>query len=731
MRQWEIVPAQARFAEFASDWDKLNHRLFAGHPFFDSRFVGPLLQFFGQGSEQLCIHRTSDAVDGALILRPLALGRWALFLPDQAQAGAVLLADARLLETLLPALPGYAWSLDLLSVDPMYAPSWTGLRLPRTATVHAVTMAVATEGSFDAYWQKRPRKLASNMRRYRRRTEEQSGNLSLTTLTEPLHIRDALARYGAMEAAGWKGDQGTAVTIDNAQGRFYERTLSGFAATGQAMVMELHIGDQLAASRLFVRTEQMWIALKTTYNEALSALAPGRQLLYEMLQQAFQRLRSGAVEFYTNASRDQAEWATSVRHITHHQVFRNDAVSAAYAMTRMLRDLVTPKVSSPNEDGSTKLEPRNVAEYQTVGELPEEARRLIDSCADHAVDCSAGWFQNLQQTVLAGDPGIRVYVTSFDDRPSAVLPLRLPREGLVKVIASLSNYYTSLFAPAMESGATELDLVPLLQQADRSHGRAHVARFFPMDPDAPAFEALLTAVRTCGWIPFRYFCFGNWFLPVSATWSQYLAERDGMLRSTLRRTRSKFAAAGGSLEVIAGPAGLEDATDAFVRVYASSWKRPEPCPEFIPSLIRWLASRGELRLGIARIGDRPIAAQLWIVRHGKASIFKLAHDESYSALSPGTLLTAHLMQHVMDCDCVTEVDYMIGDDAYKQSWVDHRRERWGIVAYNPRSFVGLALLVLELSGRAIRWLKTPRRKAPRSGADTPGLAGARNHLRHT
>ena len=123
--------------------------------------------------------------DGALILRPLRFGRWALFLPGQAQAGAVMLKDARLLETLFPTLPGYAWSLDLLSIDPAYAPDWAGLRFPRIVIPHALTMAVATDGDFASYWQARPKNLITNIRRYQRRAEESAGPLSVTVITDP------------------------------------------------------------------------------------------------------------------------------------------------------------------------------------------------------------------------------------------------------------------------------------------------------------------------------------------------------------------------------------------------------------------------------------------------------------------------------------------------------------------------------------------------------------------
>ncbi len=115
-----------------------------------------------------------------------------------------------------------------------------------------------------------------------------------------------------------------------------------------------------------------------------------------------------------------------------------------------------------------------------------------------------------------------------------------------------------------------------------------------------------------------------------------------------------------------------------------------------------LARNDWLRLGVASIGDVPVAAQIWMVCHGKASIYKLAYDKDYSGLSPGTVLTAHLMRYVIEADGVREVDYLIGDDPYKKAWMNGRRERWGIVAYNPRVIAGVAGLVREGSGRVVK-----------------------------
>ncbi len=107
---------------------------------------------------------------------------------------------------------------------------------------------------------------------------------------------------------------------------------------------------------------------------------------------------------------------------------------------------------------------------------------------------------------------------------------------------------------------------------------------------------------------------------------------------------------------------------------------------------------------MVRLFGEPIAAQLWIVAHGRAEIYKLAYDENFKQYSPGTLVTAMLMQHVFEQDKVREVDYLIGDDPYKTTWMSQRRERWGIVAYNPRTLLGLLGLGLELAGRALKRL---------------------------
>ncbi|MDR0439813.1 MAG: GNAT family N-acetyltransferase [Candidatus Accumulibacter sp.] len=312
------------------------------------------------------------------------------------------------------------------------------------------------------------------------------------------------------------------------------------------------------------------------------------------------------------------------------------------------------------------------------------------------------WFDLLQRTVFPADPGIRYVHASNCGRIVALLPVRIERKNGVRTIRSLGNFYTPLFSPPIPGERENGVLKRLLECAGRMEGNADAMILSPMDPGSPVFRNLLLEIGALGWKPFEFFCFGNWYLPVAGDWQAYFASRSANLRDSIRRRTRQFLDAGGVLELVTDTTALDEAIAAFESVYGASWKPPEPFPEFVPSLIRQLAQTKALRLGIARLNGRPIAAQLWFVADRKASIYKVAYDQTCAGYSPGTVLTAYLLRQTIDNDRVEEVDFLIGDDTYKKKWMTHRRERRGIVAYNPRTLMGGALLLREFLSRGVK-----------------------------
>jgi hypothetical protein len=285
--------------------------------------------------------------------------------------------------------------------------------------------------------------------------------------------------------------------------------------------------------------------------------------------------------------------------------------------------------------------------YRPTDHFPQDVAQLFSSGEQNNIQLGEFWYRNLADSVYPAHSGVRIFVLRQGGQPVAALPVFNTEHAQGNCVASLSNFYTSLYAPALEPGAQVRDVVVLIKAMLVAYHPVRSVRLAPMDPLAPGYALLQRALKACGLMPFRFFCFGNWYLTVTSDWTNYFKSRDGELRNTIRRMSRRFSADGGTLEIISSPENLARGLVAYEKVYAASWKREEPHPAFIPGLLQMCVARGWLRLGIAYLRGDPIAAQIWIVAHAKADIYKLAFDEHYKTYAPGTLLTAMLMQHVI------------------------------------------------------------------------------------
>ncbi|HVC59727.1 MAG TPA: GNAT family N-acetyltransferase [Acetobacteraceae bacterium] len=289
-----------------------------------------------------------------------------------------------------------------------------------------------------------------------------------------------------------------------------------------------------------------------------------------------------------------------------------------------------------------------------------------------------------------------------DDAPAALFPLRRPDSG--GALASLTTPYTCHYTPLLAPGLTLAAQAEIFAAFGRFCRGWATTRLDALPDDWPALPACLEGARDAGLAVVRFAHFGNWHEDVRGLdWSGYLAGRPGALRETIRRKlRRGERRTDASFSLITRPPDLEPGIDAFEQVYARSWKEPEPFPRFNAGLMRETAAAGLLRLGIWSIGDVPVAAQLWIVDQGTATVLKLAHDEAFQADSPGTVLTALMLRALLNGGQVGAIDFGRGDDAYKQGWASQRRQRIGLVLVNPRRPAGLGFLTRHSLGQVRR-----------------------------
>lgn len=335
----------------------------------------------------------------------------------------------------------------------------------------------------------------------------------------------------------------------------------------------------------------------------------------------------------------------------------------------------------------------------SVARLGPEWDALFDQPTAAGLQSRRAWFAATEAAALP--PGAVPHCVALRDagRPAALLPMR--RDGRAP-ITSLTTPYTVAFQPLLDPGA---DPVAIGAALGRHLRQWPLARLEALDADWPPLAPLLAGLRQARLVPVRYDHFGNWSEDVAGLdWPAYLARRPGALRETIRR-RGAAAARDPAVrfEIVRTRDGLTEALAAYEAVYATSWKQPEPFPRFNATLLPRVADLGLLRLGVLWRGATPLAAQYWVVTDGAATVLKLAHDEAGRTLSPGTLLTAHMIRAILP-EGVATLDFGRGDDPYKQSWTTTRRQRLGLLLANPLHPIGLRELLRHQAGRMRRSL---------------------------
>ena len=230
----------------------------------------------------------------------------------------------------------------------------------------------------------------------------------------------------------------------------------------------------------------------------------------------------------------------------------------------------------------------------------------------------------------------------------------------------------SLVSPYVTSWGQRADVTAVL----RSEAKAH--RLDALHDDGLA--KLTRTYERYGWAWEAHRSFGVWHDDLSGGWDAYWSRRPTRLRETVRR-KGRGAAA-----VAADPAA---AKAALARIGAAAWQGDEPYPDFVPAVIERRAAEGWARTYVLDAGiDRP-AMQLWLVGGGRASLAKTWHDAAAAPRSPGTVLTALVIEALAEEGART-VDLGRGDDAYKADWAACRAQRWGVragPALRPRGLV--------------------------------------------
>lgn len=327
--------------------------------------------------------------------------------------------------------------------------------------------------------------------------------------------------------------------------------------------------------------------------------------------------------------------------------------------------------------------------------LPEASHDLFPTFRD-APFLSRDWFELFLRTCVdRGTDPIFIPVRKGD--VSGVWPLSLHRHSKLGLgfdsIESLTNFYSLSYGP-IAGCSSLLDTLGEL-------GDAAATRLWSMNPawvdlqplvqGQADWEGLERSFSRAGYVTRLQQISSNWVLRRGdLDFETFLRQRPAHIRNTycrkLRRLHKTHTIAFRHFRSEADD--LDEADALYHSVYARSWKRPEPYPDFIPGLIRLIGRHDALDLGVLEVDGKAIAAQIWIRTPASSVMYKLAHDDAFASFSPGLVLMVEMLRMAIDVDRSPLIDFGLGADPYKREWMAECRQVSRLLAIDPRHPMG-------------------------------------------
>ncbi len=186
---------------------------------------------------------------------------------------------------------------------------------------------VATDGDWERYEGGLRRKLRSELRRRRRRLEEE-GRLDLEVLDGGENLEALLEEGFRIEGSGWKEASGTSINSEPRTRRFYAEVARWAARRGWLRLAFLRLDGKAIAFDYALEHEGVHYLLKTGYDPAFGRFAPGMILRHMMLLRAF----SGDIHTYDFLGEDypwKHEWTNAWQEHLFLQMFAPTALGLA------------------------------------------------------------------------------------------------------------------------------------------------------------------------------------------------------------------------------------------------------------------------------------------------------------------------------------------------------------------------------------------------------------------
>ena len=313
------VEINDRIEPLIPEWERLAQQSQV-RPFLWPGWVDAWWRTLGAGKLRIIAVYEDGQLTGVLPLRRF-LGTWSLIPATHIPLSGILAANGTVAKHLARMLFSQApRRVDLSYVSPadmeisltLKAAEDANYRVLKRSIPLAETVPyITTDGTLEEYESGLRRKFRSELRRRRRRLEEE-GRLTLEVSDGTERLDELLEEGFRVEGSGWKGAYGTSINSRPALRRFYIKVAHWAVEHDWLRLSFLRLNGRAIAFDYCLEHNDCHYLLKTGYNPAYRKYSPGMILRHLMIARAF----SSSIAIYDFCGEDwewKREWTSTVQ----------------------------------------------------------------------------------------------------------------------------------------------------------------------------------------------------------------------------------------------------------------------------------------------------------------------------------------------------------------------------------------------------------------------------------
>jgi CelD/BcsL family acetyltransferase involved in cellulose biosynthesis len=222
--------------------------------------------------------------------------------------------------------------------------------------------------------------------------------------------------------------------------------------------------------------------------------------------------------------------------------------------------------------------------------------------------------------------------------------------------------------------------------------------------ESPTASLVCAEAARRGFRHFRVDTHRRPFITLNGSWEMYLTSRSRKLRYNLRSRRRQLASQGAlGFQHYTTPEQIRCQLGRAIEIHARRWSGQRTSTTFSSSAsarafyfeaIERLAAIGVVDLSTVELDSDLLAFCVGFVHAGKLYYYMPGFDPEYARYAPSTILLAHLIEMAY-AQGLREVDFMLGEEPYKEQWATDTRATCRLVVAAPGPRAAAALVILR------------------------------------